>query len=265
MDKAERLDVEILSSINFDAQVMERLSSSPFVMDIYGYCGTTVSIETMDDDLHSTVEEIVETSYLTDGDKLQLAIAMASGLADLHGYEGGVIYSSDLKLEHWLVSPNGEVKLSDFNLADYLSWNATESSHCPNESERQEDPSFRFPPENFMKEPKVDESLDVWAFGWSLFKLLSGGESLPPGINDERMEEMQLQLRKGDLSFMEEINWHDSYIERQLVEIVKQCWSYKKEDRPFMGDVVRTLYEVKKEAWKRGETTSSKWVNNPYD
>lgn len=264
MDKMKRLDIDIMESHSLDAQIMDIFSSSPFVMDIYSYCGTSVFIETMETDLHSKVEIVSNTDRWTEGELIQIAIAMATGLAELHGFEGGVIFSNDLKLEHWLISSSGEIKLSDFNSAEYLSWNATASSYCTIDEDPKEAFSFRFPPELFKEETKVSETVDVWAFGWSLYVLLNRGEQSARGISESRLKEMKESARKGDLSFFKEFRWSDSLIEGQLIQIIKHCWNYEKENRPFMGDIVRRLYKVRDEARRRGEVTTSTWVRNPY-
>ena len=94
-----------------DAIVAERLTSSPRIYTIYGFCGIGILSETFH---NGHVEEITllipdelevindETSPLvchndlTPQRKLELALQMAEALADLHGYPGGPIVHQDV-------------------------------------------------------------------------------------------------------------------------------------------------------------------------
>lgn len=98
---------EIFINVLNDALVMERLSKSPRIVDIYGHCGTTVWVEPvphevevvivpgtgfMKDpkDLHDELDVNPLNPYTVD-EKLFMALQMAESLADLHGYSEGVM------------------------------------------------------------------------------------------------------------------------------------------------------------------------------
>jgi hypothetical protein len=90
-----------------DAQVMERLTHSPRIVDIYGHCGSAVLVEA----IPFEVEEVIihgdgflkprnkndENSPLesfspyTPDEKLDIAIQMAESIADLHGFSDGIM------------------------------------------------------------------------------------------------------------------------------------------------------------------------------
>lgn len=89
---------------------MERLSSSPRVIDIYGFCGTSVLLEAMASDLHTKIiagdgfasqndldelDDVNPLNNFTTSEKLQIALAMVESLADIHGFEGGMIVHAD--------------------------------------------------------------------------------------------------------------------------------------------------------------------------
>jgi hypothetical protein len=90
-----------------DATVMERLTKSPRIVDIYGHCGTSVWVEPLSfeveevivpgdgfikdpKDLEDEVDVNPKNHYTTE-EKLKMALAMAESLADLHGYSEGVM------------------------------------------------------------------------------------------------------------------------------------------------------------------------------
>jgi hypothetical protein len=95
--------------------IMERLTSSPRILDIFGFCGTSIVAESMSKQI--TVDIVAESedwegyagwmaqedldklqkydvhpmNNLTNDEKLDLAVVMAESIADIHGFEGGVI------------------------------------------------------------------------------------------------------------------------------------------------------------------------------
>jgi hypothetical protein len=85
---------------------MERLTKSPRIIDLYGHCGTSIWAEAIpyeveeyivpgegyirQADLHDQDELKPQNKY-TVHQKLEMALEMAEALADLHGFEDGVI------------------------------------------------------------------------------------------------------------------------------------------------------------------------------
>ena len=89
-----------------DATIMERLTSSSRIVDIFGHCGTGVWVEAIpyeveevivpgdgyikQEDLHDKDDVKPQNDY-TPTEKLETALVMAESIADLHGFEGGVM------------------------------------------------------------------------------------------------------------------------------------------------------------------------------
>jgi hypothetical protein len=108
-------DYSMMYQIHKEAIVMERLTSSPRIVDIFGYCGTTVVAEYMNRQITGDIvlgsedwegyagwmnqkdldklqkNDVHPMNNLTIDKKLDLAIVMAESIADIHGFEGGVI------------------------------------------------------------------------------------------------------------------------------------------------------------------------------
>ena len=89
-----------------DALVMERLTHSPRIVDIWGHCGSAVWVEALPYEFEETIihgngylkpEKVEETDLtkslndLTPKERLEAAVSMAESIADLHGYSGGVM------------------------------------------------------------------------------------------------------------------------------------------------------------------------------
>lgn len=135
----ETADHEFLEYVRMDALVAERLSASPRTYDIYGHCGLSIASEFF---YHGDVEDLVlgEIGYeeptngsgdevqtrngLSPVQKLVLALDMAEGLADLHGYSSNLIIHDDVQLSQFLLNKDRtRLKLNDFNRAEFPLWN----------------------------------------------------------------------------------------------------------------------------------------------
>jgi hypothetical protein len=111
-------DYGIMIQMRTEALLMERMTASPRIIDIYGYCGTSVMVETASEitfhivpeldfqeergrisqeDLDELQEEDVHPfNNYTAEEKLDIAIAMAEGIAHMHGYEEGLVTNDDV-------------------------------------------------------------------------------------------------------------------------------------------------------------------------
>lgn len=134
--------------VRMDALVAERLSSSPRVYNIFGYCGLGIISEYFyhgdiegdvgggDDgfikkgELHDEVE-LKPQNNLTGLQKLVLSLEMAEAVADLHGYRGGVIVHDDIQLSQFLLNKNKtRLVLNDFNRAELPMYDEASGQYC---------------------------------------------------------------------------------------------------------------------------------------
>lgn len=137
-----------ISQVRKDALIMERLSSSPRIVDIYGYCGTSMIVEYVEMEVEERI--VPGTGYIsselqakhdwydirprnefTVEAKLDIALTMAESLADLHGFKDGVIVHDDVQLCQWLrKKKTGQLKLGDFNRAGLMLWDERGGKYC---------------------------------------------------------------------------------------------------------------------------------------
>ena len=147
-----------MKETQYEAGIMASLSQSPYIVNIYGYCGTSTIQEYMsggqisdriipgylynqkantNTNEYSETAGFMEQSELdeiqTDDvypmnqmdmnltEKLHLAVDMASSIAELHGQPHGPICHGDIHPGQWLLNRYGQVKLNDFNMAKVLS------------------------------------------------------------------------------------------------------------------------------------------------
>ena len=162
-----------------DALVMERLSGSPNVADIYSYCGNSVLTEfasrTVDDVIYpqrdgTYLSDEVATSQTPQG-RAKLAMGVMNGLAALHEIDGGPIVHADIQAKQFLVSSTGEVKVNDFNRCRIMAFHKKTGMPC--KFVIPTSPGKSRSPEEY-KEDYLDEKLDVYSGANVLYGILTG-------------------------------------------------------------------------------------------
>lgn len=119
-----------------DAVAMERLTASPFVMNIYAACGNSGLFEYADGgSLEDSIwNEEHDTPPWSSQERLVVAYQAAAGLADLHnvGKEGvPSIAHTDISHGQFVyVNDVGVYKLNDFNRARFIGWNKKTDTPC---------------------------------------------------------------------------------------------------------------------------------------
>eukprot|EP00551_Chaetoceros_affinis_P020124 CAMPEP_0203737974 /NCGR_PEP_ID=MMETSP0092-20131115/40804_1 /ASSEMBLY_ACC=CAM_ASM_001090 /TAXON_ID=426623 /ORGANISM="Chaetoceros affinis, Strain CCMP159" /LENGTH=116 /DNA_ID=CAMNT_0050623471 /DNA_START=1 /DNA_END=348 /DNA_ORIENTATION=- len=102
---------ETMLDINTEALVMEGLTMSPRIMNIYGHCSTTVGSEFVAGEIEKSIvprgymanaasegKAVIEPQNDLNGtEKLNIALEMARSIADLHGFKKGVIVHDDIQ------------------------------------------------------------------------------------------------------------------------------------------------------------------------
>lgn len=137
---------EVLDFVQRDAIVMEKLSSSQKIIDMYGHCASSLNVEAMKQGLfHDVVprkrkhknedwdhffKDVKSRINLNYTEKLRLALEIAESIAELHGYENGAIVHEDIHLSQWLRAKTGALKLGDFNRAIIIGWNEEKQEYC---------------------------------------------------------------------------------------------------------------------------------------
>jgi len=108
---------------------MERLTSSPHVINVFGFCGHSVLTEYADG---SRVGELADKSKKKPLARLKIARDIAHGLADVHGIDGdgnATFVHLDVNPAN-VVSIGGTLKLNDFNIGIIRRWNTTSNTPC---------------------------------------------------------------------------------------------------------------------------------------
>lgn len=112
-----------------DAVAMERLTASPHVINVFGFCGHSVLTEYADG---SRVGELADKSKKKPLARLKIARDIANGVADVHGIDGdgnATFVHLDVNPAN-VVSVGGTLKLNDFNIGIIRRWNTTSQKPC---------------------------------------------------------------------------------------------------------------------------------------
>lgn len=229
-----------------DALVMERLTSSPYVIDIYSFCGLSVLTDFAGKDISYVVDHTPRK------DRLQLAKQVAHGVADLH--KAGIVHN-DLNPANLAFSEKKNLPvLFDFNIA------VIRNNHCPFVA-RYPNPQWRAPEEQTLG-TQLDEKVDIYALG-NVFFRFAVGESPWRGhglrltteekesiaakkLNGTSVPPYELPQRRRDPSTL------------ALLEITKQCFAYNQSERPSAHHVLSLLRTAIHNVTGQGKLISSK-------
>lgn len=125
-----------------DAVAMERLTSSPHVINVFGFCGHSVITEFAEG---TRVGTLADKSAKTPLARLKIARDIAMGLADVHGIDGdGIATFVHLDINPAnVVSIGGTLKLNDFNIGIIRRWNQTSNQPCGFKNAQYPNPQVR--------------------------------------------------------------------------------------------------------------------------
>jgi len=117
-----------------DTIAMERLTASPFVLDVYGNCGASqLTAYAKGGNLHDYIAIARRDGESTSSlDKLKISYQVAQGVADMHSIDGTdepTLVHNDLCC-HQFVLVDGIYKLNDFHLTTIVKRNRTDGSVC---------------------------------------------------------------------------------------------------------------------------------------
>lgn len=234
-----------------DALSMERLTSSPYVINIHGFCGMTVVQEYAGKDTAQVINKLNSTL-----DKLELALKVTQGLADIHSIRDEdpidndaadtrpTLAHNDINLANLIFSDDSVPRWNDFNIAVLLMKDKKTGKTCPFKSHFP-NPQWRSPEEQVYSEeesdakpPIVTEKVDLYGLGNVLYRLavgaspwkIAGGRSLTP---EEKLGIAESKRVNGTLPHIpEEIQNTTDPALRALLHAMHQAYEYDPIKRP---------------------------------
>mmetsp|Transcript_29633 Transcript_29633/g.61513 ORF Transcript_29633/g.61513 Transcript_29633/m.61513 type:complete len:480 (+) Transcript_29633:74-1513(+) len=224
-----------------DALILERLTHSPHVMSIYGFCGFDVLVPFAGG---GTLTNMIRQwrrgqLKLTSLERLNIALEVSQGLADVHDIDGEGLSSvahGDLKGQQYMIM-DGKLQLGDFNRGRFLRRNSTEpTTACPY-TIGVNDAAFRSP-EEYQYVPQTS-AIDVWALGSILFLILTGKEPW----EEFDTKKAQQRIAKGELpEFDGKVLQNGDKANEILKQAIDMCYVYDPKKRATAVEV-RTFLE----------------------
>ena len=228
---------------NLDALVASRLQSSPTILNIHGYCGTSGLYQfARGGNLQSVTEKSFNT--YTPRIKLELSYNVAHAIADLHNMakEGVPVVS------HTDIFPNQFVRLqetdpsfllNDFNRARWVNLPVSNSNMT------KETCGFTFPrnrgkfrsPEEYRYQLET-EAVDVYSAGNIFFYLLVGEFPFATRSRDTVKRSLKAGKRQ---RIPEEYATSDDPLIQALVKAIRMCWIQIPADRATARQVQKYL------------------------
>jgi serine/threonine protein kinase len=255
-----------MAEMNNEAIVLERLTGSPRIVDIFGHCGVSIVAEIMEFELTKEIIPGSEIDYSTYGymnqsaldalqttdvhpmndlnseQKLQYAVVMAESIADIHGYVGGVIVHGDIHPVQWLKNKLGLIKLNDFNNGEVMKFDVSKQEYC--DLYRCYGGTYRPPEELMCGDLYSNEKVDVWPMGNNIYCLLTG---LWPyyQYGNQQDREVIRRIRHCEKPFVDDRYRNRSFIESGLVRIMEKTWECDYQKRVSIFEVVQELHKLR--------------------
>jgi serine/threonine protein kinase len=258
-------DEVVYNHQRIDALASERLTSSPHVVNIYGFYGVSALNEFADGGNFRNM--FLQTHYnMTDKERLVYARDAALGLADVHEIDGPNNKTSlvhhDFSAKN-LVTVNGKLKVSDFNDGQLSRWNTKTNKRCfgfnwdglcGTNTERT---NRRAPEEcrgdNYRR--LTSEKVEVYHLGVLFFALLSGEEwpyyfeRTSKGVrhkpSSSKVKDLILAGKQPTLPL--EIEESNSTVIKGIAHAMREAFKFNPETRSRARKIANFLVEISNE------------------
>mmetsp|Transcript_10335 Transcript_10335/g.23177 ORF Transcript_10335/g.23177 Transcript_10335/m.23177 type:complete len:546 (-) Transcript_10335:2253-3890(-) len=219
-----------------DALASDRLTSSPYVANIYGYCGNSGVFDYANDgdiDMLIWADDSDDQPKLTKFQKLDLALQMSRGIAAAHNVdrEGQASFShTDISPGQFILI-DGIYKLNDFNRARLIMWNKEKDEPCPFYVGN--NPGKFRSPEEYLYLGET-EKIDVYSMGNIFFSLLTGAWP----YEDIKTKEAQKLIKTNHRPPIPERQKESKHpLDIALLSAIDMCWAQDPSDRSTAREV----------------------------
>jgi len=219
-----------------ESLAMERLNSSPYLVDLYAYCGNSAIFEyseqgTLHEAIFSTSKE---TTKFVFNQKLEVAIQVAKAITHLHNFD---VVHADISPSQFLFI-NGIYKLNDLNRCQFLRKrnsryynNSICGFYVSNNAGK-----LRSPEEYFYQEE--NEKIDVFSMGHIFYMLLT--QQHP--FHNFSFQEVYQKVKRGEKPFLtKELRNSLHPIDSTLRNAMEMCYVFDPKKRPSALDVLQYL------------------------
>jgi non-specific serine/threonine protein kinase len=190
-----------------------------------------------------TLDHCLSRSSLTIADALNIAVQVASGLAEAH--RAGIVHR-DIKPNNIILRPDGNVKVIDFGIAKFVEQRASSGNHdAPRVTVLETKPGMVLGTPHYMspeqvRGSKLDERSDIFSFGVMLYEMISG--ALP--FHGPTLGDVIAAILKEEPKPLSE---YSPSVPRDLSEMVIKALEKPKENRyQKISDLLLDLQGVKR-------------------
>ena len=236
-----------------DAIVMDKLTFSPHIVEMYGGCGLSLLTEFAAGSLSSSVRKSNSLA------KLKLMQKVAEGLAHIHEIDGPneipSIIHNDINLGHIVIGKRGVPLFNDFNIAVFRQWDKDTHEPCDFKSQHPS-PQWRSPEEirNYanMTHSKLTEKIDIYALGNVFHRLAVGERPWRKGhgsITTTYEKEIEILKYNGTLPPVpNEIRHSKDPGIQKLLNMSMLCYKFNPDERPTARQIAQNLDAFNKKA-----------------
>ena len=171
--------VESLETTRVDAMAMERLTKSPYIMNVYAHCGQSLVTEYANG-IYSSARMRVKDPSLSSLQRLELGRELAHAFADIHSIDvpqsrHPSLAHNDVNMANTIVDATGRIKINDFNIAILGKERKLDNgTTIPCGSPVRFNATLWKSPEEIANQTFIDPSLaDVYGLGNLLFQVLT--------------------------------------------------------------------------------------------
>mmetsp|Transcript_16908 Transcript_16908/g.31817 ORF Transcript_16908/g.31817 Transcript_16908/m.31817 type:complete len:318 (-) Transcript_16908:30-983(-) len=240
-----------------DALAMERLTAHPYVMNVHGFCGVSVTTERGADDIARLV------SHLSPRNKLDLARKVSKSIAAVHEIDGrdkpATLVHNDINVSNFFWGRNNAPLLNDFNIAVLMMKNKRTNKSCPFPGHFP-NPQWKSPEEQAGPDGtsigQLNEKVDIYALGNLLFRFATGmgpwrdvASDKEAKLTDEQKKHIaHLKVDEGKMPKVPEkiSKLKDPYI-NVLLKAMEWCYQPNMEERPTARQVAEFLEKSREE------------------
>ncbi|KAL7454188.1 hypothetical protein ACHAWC_009354 [Mediolabrus comicus] len=227
-----------------DALILERLSSSKHIMDIYAYCGIVIVGPFADG---GTLEEkgLSSLKRKSSPERLKLMLDAAQGLAAIHEYGDipSIVHGDLTEKQYMFVREENYLSgfrlvLADFNQAILIKRNSTAPDTACTFHRIDPDYGVFRSPEEYSHIPQTEKT-DVWALGSIIYHILTGKKVWRAQYKKKDAEKAMI---RGELPLIDDsIRNSNDLVDQTLLNAFKMCYVYDPRKRPSAKDIARYL------------------------